>query len=68
MTLEEAQTVGELLASSHGGCADCARDGVVHFFRRFPEVDREGVLQYLVGDGCLTEETAERVRKAVVLK
>ncbi len=69
MTLEEAQTVGELLASAHGGsCTGCARDGIAHFFRRFPEVDREGVLKYLVKEGCVTEKTAETVRRAVVLK
>lgn len=68
MTLKEAQTVAEILASTHGGCADCARDSVAHFFRRFPKVDREEVLKYLVKEGCLLEEIAAKVKIAVMLK
>ena len=68
MTLKEAQTVAEILASTHGGCADCGKDSVSHFFRRFPDVDREAVLEYLVKEGCMTEESAKKVRRLEMLK
>ena len=68
MTFDEATKIVELLAFAHGGCGECVRDMLAHFFRAFPDLDYERLLLGLIREGILTEKVAGNVRRVVMLK